>query len=634
MATPHEILQQYWGFDEFRPLQLDIINSCLEGNDVLALLPTGGGKSLCFQVPALCKEGLCLVISPLIALMKDQVENLQKKNIQATAIYSGMSTRDIETTLNNAVNGAYKFLYLSPERLQNEDTRNKIAQMSINLLAVDEAHCISQWGYDFRPEYLQIATIRDLIPKVPVLALTASATAAVAKDIQEKLMFRKAVLFRKSFERKNLQYIVRTTDDKFNKIIEICNNVKGSGLIYARSRRLTQEISSWLQNNKINSTYYHAGLSNKQRNKIQEEWIKNKSRIIVCTNAFGMGIDKPDVRFVLHYQMPGSLEAYYQEAGRAGRDGNKSYAVVLHHSTDEKEARKLLEQKYLPKEEVKRIYELLGSYLRVPVDGGLEQSYEFDIAHFCKTNHLKANTTMSALKVMEQNNLLLATPALFSPSKLRLTIDARTLNSYQSNHKAHNEIIRSIVRSYGGIFDYYIQINELEIATRTPNTSPTQVILCLQHLHQLKYAEYIPQTDTPKIYYIAARLQAKNIEINEEMQVHLKKVETEKLNKAYLYASQTSNCRSTEILKYFDEKNTKPCGKCDVCLLYFKKELPAEKFNTIMKEAQQLIRENELSLLQLISRLPHPKNEIELVLKYLFANELIKYNKDATLIIG
>lgn len=626
MTSPHEILKQYWGHADFRPLQLDIITAALEGKDTLALLPTGGGKSICFQVPALCMEGICIVVSPLIALMKDQVENLRNKNISAAALYSGMSSREIETTLNSAVNGAYKFLYLSPERLQSEHTRDKISQMQVNLLAIDEAHCISQWGYDFRPEYLLVANIREHLPKAPVLALTASATKDVVADIQARLEFKAPLVFRKSFERKNLQYVVRETDDKFNKLIEICNRVKGSGLVYTRNRRLTQEIASWLKNNKIDSAYYHAGLSNKERNKIQEDWIKNKTRVIVCTNAFGMGIDKPDVRFVIHYQMPATLEAYYQEAGRAGRDGNQAYCVVLHHNTDEKDAYRLLEQKYLGKTEVKRIYEMLCNYFKVPVGGGFEQSFEFDIAAFCKATQTKPTSVVAALKVLENNSLLMASPAFFTPSRLQITADSTSLYQFQLHHPAEAEIIKSVIRSYGGVFDYYTQINEAEIADRTLNTSPEAVTQCLLKLHQGKYADYIPQNDSPKIIFISPRLQQSHLEINEELQIQLEKIETIKLEKACEYASQSNHCRSLTILEYFDEADAASCGVCDVCLTKARKEITSVRFEEIYQAIQTQLKKNPLTRTALSTQIACTKIELDTVLKFLIANELVVMN--------
>ncbi|HWC52926.1 MAG TPA: ATP-dependent DNA helicase RecQ, partial [Chitinophagaceae bacterium] len=416
-----EILKQYWGFDSFRPLQKEIIESILEGKDTLALMPTGGGKSLCYQIPALAKEGMCLVISPLIALMKDQVENIRKKGITAFAIYSGMSRKEIMNTLKVATNSNCKFLYVSPERLETALFKEYLPGMDINLIAVDEAHCISQWGYDFRPPYLRIAALREELPDIPVLALTASATPEVQEDICEKLKFKNQNIFRQSFERPNLSYSVFEVDSKINKIIEILKKVPGSAIVYCKSRKRTKEISELLHLQNISSDYYHAGLAQEDRNRKQEEWIQNKTRVIVCTNAFGMGIDKPDVRTVIHADVPDCLENYYQEAGRAGRDGKKSFAVLLYDEKDLHELEELTTQRFPPLSEIRNVYQAVSNYLQIPSDSGQGESYDFDIADFIKKFKLNSHTVLFSLKALEQEGWLAFNEQVFIPSAVQFT---------------------------------------------------------------------------------------------------------------------------------------------------------------------------------------------------------------------
>ncbi|MCB0586106.1 MAG: ATP-dependent DNA helicase RecQ, partial [Phaeodactylibacter sp.] len=416
--SPLEILKKYWGYDGFRPLQEDIIRSVLEGKDTLALMPTGGGKSICYQVPALCREGICIVVSPLIALMKDQVENLKQRNIPAEAIYSGMHYRDIDRILDNCVYGNIKLLYLSPERLTTELARVRIQKMKASLLAVDEAHCVSQWGYDFRPPYLQIAEMREVLPGVPILALTATATPEVARDIQEKLAFRQENLLQKSFERPNLSYSVLHEEDKLKKLAEILHRVPGSGIVYVRSRRRTKEIARYLQRQKIRADFYHAGLDTEERSRKQEEWMNNKSRVVVSTNAFGMGIDKPDVRVVVHMELPDSLEAYFQEAGRAGRDGRKSYAVLLYNDSDRQNLERRFEQSFPGLKEVQRVYRALGSYFQLATGSGEGQSFDFEIVEFARNFQIKIVQAYSCLKILEQAGWIVLTDAVFVPSSL------------------------------------------------------------------------------------------------------------------------------------------------------------------------------------------------------------------------
>jgi ATP-dependent DNA helicase RecQ len=633
-VTPLEVLKQYWGHESFRSLQPEIIDSVLAGKDTLALLPTGGGKSVCFQVPALMQPGLCLVISPLIALMKDQVENLRAKNIQAAAIYSGMKKEEMETVMINAVNGAYKFLYLSPERLQTEYAREKITQMKINLLAVDEVHCISQWGYDFRPEYLKIAEIRPALQNIPILALTATATAKVATDIQEKLSFKKENLFRKSFERKNLSYIIRHTEDKDNKLLEICNKLQGTGIVYASNRRQTQEISKFLKVNNISADFYHAGLSPKDRNLIQEKWINNKIRVIVCTNAFGMGIDKADVRFVVHYQMSASLEAYYQEAGRAGRDGLHSWCVVLHHRHDDSLSLQMLEQKYTDKETQKLIYEQLCNYLKVGIGEGEDQSYSFDLKEFCRHYKWNALIVTSALSHLEKNGLIKANPALYSPSMVRIIVHRDELIQFQEKNPAYNDIIKSMVRTYGGIFDFITQVSEKEIASRIKGLSAIDVIECLQKLHGLKYIHYEQQHDEPQIVLLSPRLPASHIQINEVEQQYLKSMELEKLTSAMHYTMQEEKCRSQVLLSYFDESKSDACGSCDICIRKRKKEMSPAQFRQIYSQIENELKIQPISLQALFRKLEgYKKQELTDVINYLIAQEIIEYNKTNELVL-
>jgi ATP-dependent DNA helicase RecQ len=492
----HEILKQYWGYDTFRPLQEDIIQSVLDGKDTLALLPTGGGKSICFQVPALAGDGLCIVVSPLIALMKDQVENLLARNIPAAAIYSGMSYKEINYTIDNCVHGAYKFLYLSPERLKSDLIKERIGRMDIGLIAIDEAHCISQWGYDFRPEYLQIAEVREQLPGVPVLALTATATPEVVADIQMQLKFPQKNVFVKSFARKNIAYVVNENQDKDQRMLHILSKVNGSGLVYVRNRRKTQELAYFLAKNRINADYYHAGLGFELRNKKQESWIKGKTRIMVCTNAFGMGIDKPDVRVVVHYEIPESLESYYQEAGRAGRDEKKAFAVLLFNHADELEAQKRLDLSFPADKDIKRVYQALSNYYQVPVGANVDRSFDFDMIDFCKKFSLETRVVYPALKILEQCDLIALTESFYEPSKIKFLLGQGMLYKFQVEHPSQDNFIKLLLRSYGGVFDGYVSISETVLAQRE-KVNESLVQKQLIQLHTMGVLDYEPQKINP-----------------------------------------------------------------------------------------------------------------------------------------
>ncbi|MES2560563.1 MAG: ATP-dependent DNA helicase RecQ [Bacteroidota bacterium] len=622
----HEVLKQYWGFDEFRPLQQDIIESVLSGKDTLALLPTGGGKSICFQVPAMAKDGLCIVVSPLIALMKDQVENLKKRDIKAVAIYSGMSYREINYTLDNCIHGDIKFLYLSPERLKSDLVRERISQMNIGLLAIDEAHCISQWGYDFRPEYLQIAEIREMLKGIPVLALTATATPEVVKDIQAQLHFPGPNVFVKSFTRKNIAYVVNDSEDKNQRMLHILSKVPGSGLVYVRNRRKTQEIAYLLSKNRISADYYHAGLPHEVRSKKQEDWIKNKTRIMVCTNAFGMGIDKPDVRVVVHYEMPESLESYYQEAGRAGRDEHKSFAVLLFNHSDELEALKRLESSFPPEKDIRRVYQALCNYYQIPIGVNVDRSFDFDIIDFVKKFNIETGVAYPALRILEQTDLITLTESFYEPSKIKFLMGQGLLYKFQVEHPHQDEFIKLLLRSYGGVFDQYIVISEKLLAQREKRDEP-QLRKQLIQLHQLGVIDYQPQKDQPQLTFLHNRVDADTIDFRKSLLQKRKVTATEKLKAMLDYAKNSAVCRSKKIVSYFDEYSSEDCGVCDVCLIRKKIELTNDEFARMMSSIEEYTGKQPLLLDELVQALNdyHPEKVIESV-RYLLDNDKLRYN--------
>lgn len=559
-----EILKRYWGFDSFRPLQSDIISSVLNGHDTLALLPTGGGKSLCFQIPALVKEGICIVISPLIALMKDQVENLKAKGIEAVAIYAGMGKREIDILLDNCIYGKIKFLYLSPERLLSEIVRVRISYMNVNLIAVDEAHCISQWGYDFRPPYQQIAEIREIHPKVPVLALTATATQFVREDIIEKLKFTAPKVFVQSFERKNLSYVVLDKEDKYKKLIDIVRNVKGTGLVYVRNRRETAEVASFLMRNQIAADFYHAGIPREERFRKQEDWKKNKIRVMVATNAFGMGIDKADVRFVVHLDLPESLEAYYQEAGRAGRDEQKAYAVLLANKSDQMALKAKYADHFPTVEDIKKTYHYLGNYFQLAFGAGEGLTFNFDLADFCKRFNVGVIKTMTALKFLEHDGYLTLSENIFLPSRVLFTASHEDVYRFQIENAGYDPLIKAILRSYGGAFDQYVKIEENEIAKKVGLSFSTAKKM-ISNLEEQGLLSYLPQSDQPQLQYIRPRVDFVHMDIDVKYIKLRKKIQLDQINAVLAY-TENSECRNVQLLRYFDEPNADKCGVCDVCL--------------------------------------------------------------------
>lgn len=600
MSDIHEILEKYWGFKQFRSLQEEIINSVLQGNDTLALLPTGGGKSVCFQVPALVKEGICIVVSPLIALMKDQVQNLQSKGIKAIAITSAMHKREIDIALDNCVYGDIKFLYLSPERLESEIVKVRLQKMNINLLAIDESHCISQWGYDFRPSYLKIELLREQFPNVPVLALTATATPEVVKDIQEKLRFKKTNVLQKSFERKNLAYVVLKEEDKLARLVKIVNKVHGTGIVYVRNRRKTQDIANYLKSNSISADFYHAGLDSFARDQKQRDWMENKTRIIVCTNAFGMGIDKPDVRFVVHIDLPDSIEAYFQEAGRGGRDGQKSYAILLYNNGDKIDLERNVETSFPSIDEIKQTYQALANYYQIATGAGLGTTFNFNISAFCETYQLNAVTVFNSLKFIEREGYISMTDALHQPSKIKLELNREDLYKFQITNPTLDNFIKLLLRSYTGLFENFVKIDEFDLAKKT-NTTRDEIIKKLNYLQQHKLLSYAIQTELPQLTFEQERIDVKYLTLSKENFSLLKKRALIRMEAVIHYAESTHKCRSQILLAYFGETNTYRCNMCDVCLEENKTTLHTDEFENIGIQIIQLLSVHPMPLTMLVN---------------------------------
>uniref|UniRef100_UPI0040499170 RecQ family ATP-dependent DNA helicase n=1 Tax=Daejeonella sp. TaxID=2805397 RepID=UPI0040499170 len=606
--TIHHILSKYWGFTKFRPLQEDIIQSVLDGKDTLALMPTGGGKSLCFQVPALLKPGICIVVSPLIALMKDQVENLKEKGIKAIAVISGMGKREVDIALDNCIYGDIKFLYLSPERLLSELVKVRLSHMQVNLIAIDEAHCISQWGYDFRPSYLHLSKLREIHPNVPILALTATATERVAADIQLKLNFKQAQIFRKSFERKNLSYLVYNEENKYKKLFSIAKNVKGTGIVYVRNRRETQEVARQLTMQGISADFYHAGLDMPLRMKKQTAWKMSEVKVIVATNAFGMGIDKSDVRFVVHLDLPESLEAYYQEARRGGRDEKKAYAILLYNHSDVFQLKNRFEKQYPSIEEIKQIYHHLGNYYQLAFGAGEGLSLEFDLADFCSRFKLDSFRTLHALKFLEHDEYIALTETVFLASRVQVLSGSADLYRFQVEQPAYDQFIKVLLRSYGGIFDQLSAIKESDLGKRL-GINRNEVVKILQKLQTLQIINYIEQTDKPHLLFIKARVDTLHLLIDrryheDRYQIHQLQVESI-INYAVI-----NKCRSQQLLNYFNEAHAPICGVCDVCLENKKASKKAGNSDELVKSILNALIKKPLNLSQLIESL-HNGNDNE-----------------------
>jgi ATP-dependent DNA helicase RecQ len=622
--NPQAILQQYWGYSSFRPLQEDIICSVLDGKDTLALLPTGGGKSICFQVPALMKEGICIVISPLIALMKDQVENLVSKGISAAAIHSGLHQQEIELILKDCIRKKIKFLYLSPERLKNELLKNSVKQMEICLLAVDESHCVSQWGYDFRPPYLDIAEFRQLLPpNISLLALTATATEDVVKDIQFRLNFRTENVFRKSFHRENLTYFVFKEENKLRRLLQIVNKTQGSGIIYVRNRRKTKEIADFLNRNKVSADFYHAGLEFEQREDIQNKWKSNKKRIIVATNAFGMGIDKPDVRFVVHVDIPDNLEAYFQEAGRAGRDEKQSYSVLLYEDADITDIYKNFEESYPPLETIRNIYQSLCNHFQIPVGNGEGSVFDFDMQGFTQKYKFISTIAFNSLKFIERAGFISMSDAIHNLSKIHIPLSREDLYRFQVENEKYDNFIKLLLRSYSGLFSLFASIREKELAKRS-GLSLEIVKEVLNQLANKQVIIYQPQTENPQLTFLQSRIETRHLSFSQEVYNDRKKAAQNRLDAVVQYVTSNTECRNKLLLTYFNEDNSLPCQKCDVCLKRNRADvLTRKEFEDLQKNILLLLEKENMEIDTLSEKLDYSEEKIIKVVRWLLDNELI-----------
>lgn len=618
-----EILKQHWGYDNFRGIQEEIIQSIGQGKDTLGLMPTGGGKSITFQVPALAKEGLCIVITPLIALMKDQVRNLKERGIKAVAVYSGMTREEILVALENCIFGDYKFLYVSPERLDTEIFQTKLRRMNICMITVDEAHCISQWGYDFRPAYLKIAEIRQMLPEVPILALTATATPEVVNDIRLKLGFREGgQTFRMSFERKNLAYIVRHTEDKQKELIHILQKIQASAIVYTRNRKRTREITELLTANNISATFYHAGLSNEAKDQRQKSWLTGESRVMVATNAFGMGIDKPDVRIVIHIDMPDSPEAYFQEAGRAGRDGQKAYAVLLYAKSDKVNLNKRISDTFPDKEYIRKVYEDINFFFQMAMGDGAGCTFAFNIDEFCRNfKHFPVQAD-SALKILTRAGYLDYTDEQDNASRLIFTLRRDELYKLQEYEADIEKLIHVILRSYTGLFTDYAFINEESLSIRT-GLSRQRVYEILVMLTQRRILHYIPRKKTPYIIYSQKRIEKERLIISPEIYEKRKESYASRIKAMIDYATAEEKCRSRMLLHYFGEKNEHHCGQCDVCLKKHESGIKLGEFQELKERILEALKEGPLTSVELCEKLKVSATQISPIVSFLISEEII-----------
>ena len=617
MSLYHEILKRYWGYDAFRDLQEEIITSIGEGKDTLGLMPTGGGKSITFQVPALAKEGMCLVITPLIALMKDQVENLKSRDIKAIAIYSGMTRQEIIVALENCIFGNYKFLYISPERLDTEIFRVKLRSMNISMITVDESHCISQWGYDFRPAYLKIAEIRELLPDIPVLALTATATPEVVKDIQQRLHFKKENVFRMSFERKNLAYIVRNTDNKTGEILHILNRMPGSSIIYVRNRKRTKETTLFLQREGITADFYHAGLNNDVKDLRQKRWQSGECRVMVATNAFGMGIDKPDVRTVIHLDLPDSPEAYFQEAGRAGRDGEKAYAIILYANSDKAALKKRISDTFPEKDYIKQVYEQLNYYYQMAMGDGLGCMFDFNLEDFCRKYKHFPVPADSALKILTQAGYIEYTDEQDNASRLLFTIRREELYKLREMGEQADLLIQTILRSYTGVFTDYAYIHEDSLAIRTGLTRQ-QIYDLLIVLAKRRILDYIPHKKTPYIIYKRERVELRHLQISKTVYEERKERYESRIKAMLEYVTSETACRSRMLLHYFGEKNEHNCEQCDTCINRKKNNgVTDSSYNALRRQILEMLSVQQRTPADLARLIEADKEEIAAVIRFL-----------------
>lgn len=616
------ILRRYWGYDNFRGVQREIIESIGAGYDTLGLMPTGGGKSITFQVPALATEGVCIVITPLIALMKDQVQHLRRRGIRAAAIYSGLSHDDIIQTLENAIFGGVKFLYVSPERLSTDLFITKVSHMNVCFICVDEAHCISQWGYDFRPSYLAIADIRKAVPQAPVLALTATATPLVIDDIQERLAFSEKRVFRMSFERKNLAYIVRHVSDKEQQMLHILNMTKGSAIVYTRSRQRTKELAALLTQSGISATFFHAGLDNAVKDERQKAWQEDKVRVIVATNAFGMGIDKPDVRVVIHADCPDSIEAYFQEAGRAGRDGQKAYAVLLFSGGDQVKLQKRIGDTFPDLDEVREVYDHLAYFYQIAVGSGFNAVFDFPIDKFCANFHHFPTRVLSALKILQRAGYLDFKEEADCHSRLRFCLERDDLYQLHGNPPTEDRVIVALLRNYSGLFNDFCYIDESFIAQQTELARP-ELYLVLKELDRKHIINYIPEKNTPMIHYLQRREESRFLEFPPMVYAELKQRFEERIEKMIAYATSDNKCRSRMLLRYFGEETSHDCGQCDVCLDRKGNSVAPERLHEASRKILSLLADGQPHHVSLLHAIALPYATIEEALRLLVSEEKV-----------